>query len=345
MSRLLTVVVPAYNMEKYLRRCLDSLCVEDVMDRVEIIVVNDGSKDDTLSIAQQYETKYPGYFKVIDKENGNYGSCMNRGLAIAKGMYFRTLDADDWYDKAAYTAFVDSLSHTDADMLLCERKVYYENTNETVLDSFPEDLVLNEDILFKEVQWSNKSLMLFQTVNCITYKTSLLKRMDMKWTESVFYSDTEYDYFPLNEIKTVRYMPYPVYCYYIGREDQSVSVSSVRKNFNSFYAVSKRILEDFIVSTNQDNPQYPIQKYHLIRILRFLYQSLLIDGLKNKKEIDDIEALVKHNEDLVLSTAKIDVYRNHYYVRQYRDNKMKYYLLRFDYMVRSNKLLRSLFNK
>ena len=98
MEKLLTVVIAAYNMEKYLPRCLDSIMSEKVRDRVQVIVINDGSKDKTSEIAHRYEDKCPDYITVIDKENGNYGSCMNAGVSIATGKYFRTLDADDWYN-------------------------------------------------------------------------------------------------------------------------------------------------------------------------------------------------------------------------------------------------------
>ena len=130
MEKLLTIVVPAFNMEKYLRRCIDSICIESVMNRVQVIVVNDGSKDRTSEIAHEYEQKYPHYIQVIDKENGNYGSCMNVGLSLAKGKYFRTLDADDWYNTDAYEKFVKELEKTDADMILCERHEYHEMTGE-----------------------------------------------------------------------------------------------------------------------------------------------------------------------------------------------------------------------
>ena len=345
MEKLLTIVIPAYNMEKYLHRCLDSIIVDSVMDKVQVLIVNDGSKDRTSDIAHKYEAKYPHYIQVIDKENGNYGSCMNVGLSLAKGKYFRTLDSDDWYDKKAYENFVEKLSETDVDMIICERYVYDEKNNQTLLEVFPETITHNSDIDIKDVEWGDKLLMTFHTVNCIVYKTSILKRINMRWSEKVFYSDTEYNYFPLRSVETVRFMPYPVYCYFIGREDQSVSATSVRKNFNSFYIVSKRILDDFVKYAKIENPQYKLQKFHLIRILRFLYQSLLIDGYKNITSIKDIECLVKINEDILKSTSYIDVYRNYYYVHAYRYNKIKYFFIRLDYRLRTNRLIRCFFGK
>lgn len=345
MEKLLTIVIPAYNMEKYLHRCLDSILTEKVMDKVQVLVVNDGSKDRTSEIAHEYEAKYPHYIQVIDKENGNYGSCMNVGLSLAKGKYFRTLDADDWYDTPSYEKFVPKLDNTEADMLLCERFVHYESLDKTELEEFPDSIQCEDDLAFNDIDWNNKALMSLLTVNCICYKTSLLKNVRMKWSEKVFYSDTEYNYFPLNNVNTLCFLDLPVYCYFIGRTDQSISSTSIRKNFNSFYVVSKRILEDYVHNNKENSPQRKIQKFHLIRILRFLYQSLLIDGFKNISAIRDIEKLVKKDKDLFQSTSYIDTYRGYHYVYLYRNNFLKFLLMRLDYRIRSNNIIRRFIGK
>ena len=85
MAKILTVVIPTYNMEKYLDRCLTSLIVtnNDLLERLEVLVVIDGAKDRSSEIAHSYQIRYPQTFIVIDKENGNYGSCVNRGVAEA----------------------------------------------------------------------------------------------------------------------------------------------------------------------------------------------------------------------------------------------------------------------
>lgn len=103
MQKLLTIVIPTYNMQDYLHRCLYSLVLEDeqLMSQLEVLVINDGSKDRSSEIGHEYEAKYPDVIRVIDKENGNYGSCVNRALAEATGKYFRMLDADDWCDTSA----------------------------------------------------------------------------------------------------------------------------------------------------------------------------------------------------------------------------------------------------
>ena len=99
----LTIIVPDYNMEEYLAKCCESVVVApELMERLEVLVVNDGSTDGTSEIAHVFERRYPGSFRVIDKQNGHYGSCVNRGLAEAKGEFVKLLDADDTYDKAEF---------------------------------------------------------------------------------------------------------------------------------------------------------------------------------------------------------------------------------------------------
>ena len=117
MQKLLSIVVPTYNMEKYLPRCLDSLLLsEDEMSKMEVLVINDGSRDSSLQIAQEYENLYPQTFRVIDKENGNYVSCVNRGLQEASGKYIKILDADDSFSNEVFDDFISYLKQEDVDL-------------------------------------------------------------------------------------------------------------------------------------------------------------------------------------------------------------------------------------
>ena len=101
--KALTIIVPAYNMEKYLAKCCESVVVsQELREHLEVLVVNDGSTDKTSEVAHSFERKYPGTFRVIDKPNGHYGSCVNCGLAESKGEFVKLLDADDTYDKAEF---------------------------------------------------------------------------------------------------------------------------------------------------------------------------------------------------------------------------------------------------
>jgi len=345
-SILLTIVIPAYNMEKYLHRCLDSIIVENVMDRVQVIVVNDGSKDRTSEIAHEYENKYPYYIQVIDKENGNYGSCMNVGLSLAKGKYFRTLDADDWYDTPSYERFVNELEKTDADMLLCERFEYFEETGIQKLLSFSESTPINTDLKVDKAIWSDKSVRNMTHVSSICYKRDILIKADMRWDEKVFYTDNEYLFFPLDSIDTIRLLAIPVYVYLKGRNDQSVSLNSVKKNFHSYDVVTNAVLDRFISNVDEESPLYEY-KLKIIQndLLPYFYLTLFLDGLKNKEAIDVVENKIRNISTLYESTERINNYRGLKYVSAYRHKRVKYWLIRLDYLIRSNKMLRRLIGK
>ena len=91
-DKILSVVIPAYNMEKYLDECIGSITRSEFIDSIEIIVVNDGSKDDTSRIAHNWELRFPQSVRVVDKENGGHGSAINLGARICVGKYFKILE-------------------------------------------------------------------------------------------------------------------------------------------------------------------------------------------------------------------------------------------------------------
>ena len=333
MDKLLTIVIPAYNMEALLPRCLDSICTEKVMDKVQVIVVNDGSKDRTLEIARSYESRYPHYIIVIDKSNGNYGSCMNAGLSIAVGKYFRTLDADDWYNTKAYEQFIEELDKTDADMIICERDEF----NKNIIDHkrFNKTVKTDVDYIIDNSMWTNKSIIEMIHVSSVIYKTEIVRHSGLKWDEGVYFTDNEFIYWPLSLLQTIRFMPLPVYQYDRAREGQSTSPQNLRKSFNSYYIVSTRILDKFLTEMNSQTPVYGIQ-ISIIKngLLRSLYMTLFMDGYVHKKEIECIEKKVKKNKDLYNITNDFDDYRNLHYVDAYRHNKLLFWCIRFDYRLR-----------
>ena len=136
MNKILTIVIPTYNMEEYLRSTLDSLIVpESESKKLEVLIINDGSKDNSSAIGHEYQENYPDIFRIIDKENGNYGSCVNRGLAEARGKYIKILDADDSFNNDNFLLLLKKLESCDADVVITdytlvtpEKKVIEHNT-------------------------------------------------------------------------------------------------------------------------------------------------------------------------------------------------------------------------
>lgn len=109
MEKILTITIPSYNVEKYLDETLPHYFDERVLPDIEILIVNDGSKDNTLAIANGYHEKYPESVFVIDKPNGGHGSTINAGIAAARGKYFKVIDADDWVDTESFVKLIDTL--------------------------------------------------------------------------------------------------------------------------------------------------------------------------------------------------------------------------------------------
>lgn len=239
MNKLLTIVIPTYNMQNYLHRCLDSLLLPDKqMEQLEVLVVNDGSKDNSSAIAHEYETKHPKTVRVIDKENGNYGSCINRGLKEATGKYIKILDADDWFDTAEFSRYLDELQTIDADMILTNHQVVDDAGNLT--RKYAYDLEPNKLFAFQEYTEPG----VYFAMHSITYRSEMLRSINYHQTEGISYTDTEWVFYPQHGIKTCIYLPYDVYRYVVGREGQTMDSKVLLKSV-SHYDKLLRAMVDF----------------------------------------------------------------------------------------------------
>ena len=266
-NKVLTVVVPTYNMEKYLNRCLDSLIVSDEqMQQLEVLVINDGSKDSSSQIAHEYQDRYPDTFRVIDKENGNYGSCINRGLAEATGKYFRILDADDQFDKDGFSKYIDALTNNDADMVLTHLcRIYEGEKGNRYYNKRPTALQYGQ--VYKADEFSFKGLDaqgLF-SMHAIAYRTSVLHEVNLQLQTGISYTDNEFVYFPLKAVKTILPLDILLYVLTRGREGQTMSLSVRIKSLNNLYKVSRRIFNDFIACPENKNNK-ALREIHLFMI-------------------------------------------------------------------------------
>ena len=149
MDKLLTIIIPAYNVSGYIDQCLQSLIVEpDNLKYLDIVAINDGSKDDTLEKMQRYEELYPSAIRVIDKENGGHGSGINRGILEAKGKYLKVLDSDDWVDTNGLTNLISFIrdSVEDPDVIINPFEYVYQPEGRLERSDFP---LLNNGALTK----------------------------------------------------------------------------------------------------------------------------------------------------------------------------------------------------
>lgn len=226
MKKQLTVVVPAYNAQNYIRKTLDSLCVETTLEDVEVIVVDDGSTDQTGVIADQYQSRYPNTVVVIHKANGGHGSGVNCGICYASGRYFKVVDADDWVDETAFTNLVSYLRETDDDAVISGFYWAYDNGSGRE-ETFVRKAEIEEP--FPQVQYRTRyrfdevAEKLYLKMHGFTLKTAILKEYQIKLDEHCFYVDTEFILYPIPYIETISFLPDYVYQYRIGRQGQSVS--------------------------------------------------------------------------------------------------------------------------
>lgn len=269
MSKILSITIPSYNVENTLETTLDSLICPEIIDDIEIIIVNDGSKDNTLEIATKYQTKYKESIIIIDKENGGHGSTINAGLKIATGKYFKVIDGDDWVDSNALVSFVYELKNLNVDIIFNPyTKVYTDSSkNETVnVKGVYRNTVLNINDVINQIGD-------YYQMHSLTFKTNIIKNKFMI-DEHCFYVDQEYILFSLPFVSTIVFLDDNVYQYRLGNIDQSVSVKSLQKNRN----MHKHVVLNLSEMYQRDNSSYPegIKLFLLDRISKLIYTQLNI---------------------------------------------------------------------
>jgi len=226
-------------MEKYLRRCLDSLMVSDAnLQCLEVLVVNDGSKDSSSQIGHEYESRYPQIFRIIDKENGNYGSCVNRGLKEAKGKYVKVLDADDYFDTSEFEKAIVFLKQNDYDLLLTD----YNKVDEAgrVEKMFELPIPHNQPLEFHRLLGFSARHM---HMHRIFYKTDKLRAIGYHQTEGMSYTDQEWMCEPMTTVNRFYYMDIWLYQYLVGREgqtvDPTVKLRSIKQYMHAVYVMTE----------------------------------------------------------------------------------------------------------
>ena len=236
-NKILTVVIPAYNVEEYLDETLPTFLSEKILKDIQIIIVNDGSKDKTEEIAIKYRNLYPKTIYVISKENGGHGSTINEGIKNAEGKYLKVVDGDDWVDTNEFIGFVQKLKNMNTDVVLSPYTKVYVDTQTLEKVEIP---VLDEqsvydfnDVICKIRDWYQ--------MHSITIKTEILKKIPFI-DEHCFYVDQEYVLYPVKYIESIAYLPFNIYRYRLGTEGQSMNWNNLQKNRDMHKKVVNSIL-------------------------------------------------------------------------------------------------------
>ena len=289
--KLLSIAVPCYNSESYMRNCIESLLPGG--EEVEIIIVDDGStKDRTPQIADEYAAKYPTIVKVVHQENGGHGEAVNTGLKNSTGVYFKVVDSDDWLDAESYQKVLKKLGELvragdTVDMVICnyvydKQGVKHKRTIRYTT-AFPVEQVFT---------WGDvKHFHLGQYIlmHSVIYRTEMLQSCGLELPKHTFYVDNIFVYYPLPYVKTLYYMDTDLYHYFIGRADQSVNEQVMIGRVDQQIKVNKIMIDQYDLRAIQNTK---LRKYMVsyLDIMMTVSSIMLIrsgteESLQKKKDL------------------------------------------------------------
>ncbi len=263
--KVLTIAIPCYNSAAYMKKAIDHALIGG--EDVEVLVIDDGSKDNTFEIAKEYEAKYPKIVRAIHQENKGHGGAVNTGIREASGIYYKVCDSDDWLDYDSYMQILDALKKAIAgpqtlDVMISD--YVYDKVGQKrkrcmhYAGSFPEGRIFGWDEIMKPLSVNRYVLM-----HSLTYRTSLLRDINFELPEHTFYVDNLVAFVPLMYAKTLYYLDVPFYRYFIGREDQSVNEEVMKGRIDQQMRVNKLMIDAY-------KPELIKKKNHVVYLDHYL---------------------------------------------------------------------------
>lgn len=251
-----TIIVPIYNTEKYLERCIRSLINQSLED-LEIILINDGSTDNSKDIIRKYE-KADGRIKVIDKNNTGVSDTRNRGIEEALGEYICFVDSDDWIEDDMISTMYQYIKIFNCEISMCTYTKEYENHSMPRLLNYKKVEVFQGEAL-KELhrriigplgyEISNPSTLDALSIACgKLYKTSILKENNINFIDMkvIGNEDCLFNIMAINQALKVVYLNLPLYHYW--KENYKSLTSTYKKDLHikweRLYKIIKKFLED-----------------------------------------------------------------------------------------------------
>lgn len=288
--KLLTIAIPCYNSEDYMEKCVDSLLPGG--DDVEILIINDGSKDMTREIANAYQKKHPNIVRAIHQENGGHGAAVNAGIKNASGLFFKVVDSDDWVDAESYRAILAKLKELAGGSEMLDMMIsnfVYEKQGAKHKRVMRYASVLPQNRLF---QWEDAKRFRkgqYILMHSVIYRTKLLKDCGLELPEHTFYVDNLFVYEPLPFVKNMYYMDVDFYRYFIGRDDQSVNEKVMIGRIDQQIKVNKLMLDvhDLWKIPNRKLRRYMFNYLEIITVIStvMLIRSGTKENLEKKREL------------------------------------------------------------
>lgn len=267
--KTLTVSVAAYNVEAYLKETLESLIVPDIMGDLEVIIENDGSSDATASIAASFVERFPGTFRLINKENGGYGSTVSRSVREASGKYFKLLDGDDWFQTESLADFIRELKDIDADWILTDMVQVREGTNEEVPSPSNWASFAGSTVPIEQLPVS-----LIPGMWQLTVRTSLLKEHLGELPHHVAYTDQLFVMRSMRYVRTAAFISRVIYRYRVGVEGQTVSPEGRIKNHQAALSAIREILKEY--GDVDDELQKNFMRERVMRYYIYAVRTMLL---------------------------------------------------------------------
>ena len=258
-------------MLKTLKKAVESMMVADdeLRNLLDILIVNDGSKDGTLQLATKLQNEYPGIVRVWDKENGGHGSTINIGIEHSYGKYLKVVDGDDWLDTVAFEKFLKILCMTEADMIATDYYYFYEKDARTEIANtslLPYDVTIRIENIKNDFTFKMPSYAI---------KTSLLRDQPYRLDEQCYYVDTELDALVLLSVQTILYVDIKLYVYRRQQETQSVSIQGWMNHYADHTRVGKTLVKWYqLVSNNHNfsNTRITFLGKNVIEFIKFHYR-------------------------------------------------------------------------
>ncbi len=281
--KVLSFVIPSYNSAHFLPKCIGSMLHPQVMEELEIIIVNDGSQDNTVEVAREYVDRYPGIVRLISQENKGHGGALNTGCAAATGRYIRVIDADDWVETENLPQFVDILRSCESDVVVTHYYTRDISTGEVKSwRSYPQ--AFGKDIDLAQAMVDVKAFDRVLTFHGITYNREFYQAKGIRLSEHVFYEDQEFGTIPCCFAETILPLDLFVYSYRIGDVNQSVSDANQAKRIGHTERVLLRLMDEYEKLTLPEN--HPGRDYFHMKVkvllLGYINTAMLI--LPDKKQ-------------------------------------------------------------
>lgn len=245
-NKVLTITIPAYNAQMYLKKCVGSLLAAGEREKLEIIIIDDGSTDETGIMADAFAARYPETVRVVHKENGGHGSGVNRGIREARGRFFKVVDADDWVDPRAFKKLMDFLDTAECDAVVNGFYWNFDNGKGNQKE-YPKKAEIREPfrgvVYGKTYRFDEIAEKVYIKMHGLTIRTAILQEHDIQLDENCFYVDAEYILYPIPYLETIVFLKDFVYQYRIGRSGQSVSAEKMQKNEENYDRVLRSLFQ------------------------------------------------------------------------------------------------------